>query len=225
MGVTAQGTSIPAWVYEDEDGLQTRKTRILLVGDGTLASRNAIGEAVGWFYHNDDAKALREEFIVSAVPNPYPEGRRDGVFQFPPKGTAYTNDGDPEAAYLWRWIGMHAPDVVVRVDMAKAFVISAPKSNVEALERLRKLSNSSATFPEHSLIVQLSKAQPADVGIVPAVAVGRGEDENLMPPLLAALKKAKFAGPSPARKEMLTRLDRTPLQVAEQRDCISGVGL
>jgi len=216
IGVTDKGTPIAASVYEDLEGLRTKKTRILLVGDGTLASRDAISKAVGWFYHDDDAKGFREDFIVSAVPNPYPDGLRDGVFQFPPKGTAYVNGGDPEAAYLWRWIGMHAPDLVVRVDMAKSFVLPTPKSNVEALKRLRKLSGSGAKFPEHSLIVQLGKSRPADVGNVPAVAVGVGEGENLMPPLLAKLQEAEFHGPSPARKEMLKRLDRTPRQVAEQ---------
>lgn len=216
IGVTNRKTPIEARVYDDEDGLRTRKTRILLVGDGSIVSRDAIGRAEAWFYFDEEAKKYRADFLVSVVANPYPDGLRDGVFRFPPQGTAYANDGDPEAAYLWRWIGMHAPDLMVRVDPAKAFVLSVPKTGIESLERLRKQPLSDATFHGHSLVAQLVKTPPADVGIVPAAAVGVGKGRNFMPKLLSALQKAEFTGPSPARKELQQRLDRTPLEVAEQ---------
>ena len=34
---------------------------------------------------------------------------------YPPSGPAYHSKTDPEAAYLWRWVGMHAPDLVVDI--------------------------------------------------------------------------------------------------------------
>src|SRR5690606_29636616 len=34
---------------------------------------------------------------------------------YPPRGTAYNSPTDPEAAYLWRWLGLQGPHAVIVV--------------------------------------------------------------------------------------------------------------
>ena len=223
IGVTAKGTPIPAWVYEDEYGLATKKMRILLVGDGTIAARNAIGRSVPDFYRNAN-EDLRERYIISAVANPYPDGPRGNTFNFPPQGKAYAGDDDPEAAYLWRWIGMHAPDLVVTVAMGKSYDIGVPPSELPQLAALAK-EHRGTVFRDDDLAAQLVKAKPADVGSIPAVSLAVPSEGLIHDELLAALDKAKFTGPSPARKEMQRRLDRTPLEVARQLGKVYGKDL
>lgn len=48
----------------------------------------------------------------AATPEPT---RQATVDSYPPQGPAYLSDAAPEAAYLWRWLGMFAPDLVVEL--------------------------------------------------------------------------------------------------------------
>jgi rhamnogalacturonyl hydrolase YesR len=50
----------------------------------------------------------RRKFRLIAIPSPNPERSR---LQFPPAGSAYRENA--ESHVLWRWIGSHAPDLVV----------------------------------------------------------------------------------------------------------------
>ena len=49
------------------------------------------------------------------MPNASPEPDRHATMSFPPAGIAYGDRNTMESHYLWRWIGMHAPDLVVDV--------------------------------------------------------------------------------------------------------------
>ena len=179
-------------MYEDTDGLATKKVRILLVGNGTIAARDAIARSIADFYRGT-GKGTRERYIVSAVPNPYPDGLRENAFRFPPRGNAYVNDGDPEAAYLWRWIGMHAPDLVITVAVGKSYDIGVPPSELPQLVALAK-EHRGTVFREDDLAAQLVKAKPAEVGSIPAISLAVSSDGLIHEELLAMLDKAKFAG-------------------------------
>ena len=118
IGVTRQFTPIPALITDDDLDYRTRKTRVLLVGglDGSDASVQSTLRALKWFYSAAEARDLRKRFAVSAVPVANPDrwagagGAGNPTRGYPPPGDAYSSPTDPEAAYLWRWIGMHAPD-------------------------------------------------------------------------------------------------------------------
>src|SRR5437867_734534 len=97
VGVTRDLNSIECWLAPDDLDYSTRKTRALVIG---------APEAVRWFYTSPDARAFREKFAVSAVTV------ANTARGYPPSGDAY---GGSEEMYLWRWIGMHAPDLVVEV--------------------------------------------------------------------------------------------------------------
>jgi unsaturated rhamnogalacturonyl hydrolase len=122
IGVTRKGTPIRSVLTADNFDYNTRKTRVLLVGglDGSPTSATAVTDAVKWFDTSSDAKRWRRDYAVSAVPNANPDGV--AAAKYPPDGDYYTSPTNPEAQYLWRWIGMHAPDVVVVIGQSNGLV-------------------------------------------------------------------------------------------------------
>ncbi len=107
IGVDSSGETMDAWITEDDLDLQTKKTRVLLVGHGELEEK-AILRVLQWF-HGEAGKPFRDRFALSAVP------RAPANATYPPKGDAYA--GKPREAHaVWRFIGMHAPDAVVELE-------------------------------------------------------------------------------------------------------------
>src|SRR2546425_8297778 len=110
VGVTRDMNPIECWLAPDDLDYSTPKTRVLVIG---------APEAVRWFYTSADAAAFRERFAVSAVPV------ANTARGYLPAGDAY---GGSEEMYLWRWIGMHAPDLVLAVQLGEATAWYVPAS-------------------------------------------------------------------------------------------------
>ncbi len=215
VGVTEQGSPIRAAVAWQALQFESPKPVVLLVGglDGAPQSTNVVNE----FLHGNLAG---EDFAVSAIPNALPDGpflsgraavlpARAAVLparaavggDFPPEGAAY-GGRNPEARYLWRFIGMHAPDLVVEV-----------RGSAGGGGLTKALATGNA---------------PAGVGVVPVREFMFADAEENVPQLLlrqirAAL--AELAGgrrPSAAREEMRRRLRRGPVEIAEQLEAAYG---
>jgi unsaturated rhamnogalacturonyl hydrolase len=78
----------------------------------------------------EDFEALpqdRRPFRLLAVPLANPEGR---PLQFPPTGIAYKENA--ESHVLWRWIGIHAPDLVVIAGTSDSGLAGALSQNAVA---------------------------------------------------------------------------------------------
>lgn len=203
IGVTRAGTAIPCLVTSADLDLQSPKTRVLLVGglDADERSSRQVAEAWTWFAKAPEAKSLRERFSLAAVPQVYPDRVNDRPPSiFPPGGEYYTSVGVPEDQYLWRWIGMYAPDAVLVWTVSSP--TGRPTSFVEALEK---------------------KLPPCDVGSIPGrvVICGEAAPAEALAKWLAEVAALPLAV-SPARKELQGRLDRTPRQVAEQLALVYG---
>lgn len=235
IGVTRQDRPIECLIHDEDLDFGTTKLRLLLIGglDGSAASVQATKDALRWFYDSADAKSFRPNFIVSAVPcaNPDalarkldPDSQAGGnpTRGYPPTGAAYGSQTDPEAAYLWRWTGMHAPDLVVVVRAGDRIEWVFPDSPFGSLTRLSaKLRPHGKSLHDDGLCEQLVQAAPCETGKIPAIELRVSTQSNdatdtLMPQLLAALDESKFDHPSPARRELQNRLDRSPLEVATQ---------
>jgi rhamnogalacturonyl hydrolase YesR len=187
LGVRPDGSSMECRLTPDDLDFHTSKTRVLIVGAAPDTSR-APGAVA-----------------VSIVPSPAPETA------YPPSGDYYGGASHQEAAYLWRWIGMHAPDLVVDVRSAGPRGWWVPEGS--PLARLPGVR----TFPPAQDLV--SRLTPG----IPALRVQ--DDPDFLPRLLAALRKSGFRGPSPARLEMQRRLARSPLEVARQLAVVYGYDL
>lgn len=162
IGVTRHGTRIPCLITRDDLDYNDRKMRILLIGglEGSPVTVDRTLMLMKWFATDDAAKPYREKFAVSAVPIANPDGWASGkgpgnlsggdpTKGYPPQGSSYNSRTDPEAQYLWRWIGMHAPHTVLRF-------VPAEDSGDESFP----------TQPHGSLTAELPKGVPAGTGRV-----------------------------------------------------------
>jgi unsaturated rhamnogalacturonyl hydrolase len=80
---------------------------VLVIGglNGKDESVERVREALAKF---ERTKPARRAFNLIAIPLANPDAAR---LQFPATGVAYREN--PEANALWRWIGLHAPDLVI----------------------------------------------------------------------------------------------------------------
>ncbi len=130
VGVTRADTTIACLIPADGLNFDSDRHRVLLVGgmDGKMESVEAVKAIL---------KAPNADLAVSAVPNVMPDSAGGEVppMVFPPAGNAYNQPDNDAAHYLWRWIGMHAPDAVILVaakgdasaaSLAKALGETAP---------------------------------------------------------------------------------------------------
>ena len=113
---------------------------------------------------------------------------------------------------------MHAPDLVVDVRAGSETHWLIPENGGENINKLAKQLRPSRRLPSSDqLVSQLVERAPSATGTVPAIQfVMMPRDGNFLEALLTGLTKVNFKGPSPARKELQSRLDRTPIEVAEQ---------
>lgn len=184
IGVTASGSPIYASVAPAALDPEDPTGRVLLVA-GLDGRRESVALAAALTSGPGDG-----DFVLSTVPNAFPDG--PPVDAFPPSEPAYGGDG-VEAQYLWRFLGMLAPDLVVdlRTDQR-------PSSLQRALSR---------------------GAEPARVGRIPAASIrldARGKDTGeLFAEVLQQLSSLAASLPvSPARSELQARIRRSPLQTA-----------
>jgi hypothetical protein len=104
IGMSLKGTKIEASFV---DGESESAPVVLLIGglEGTGASSRAVqSEATRY----EAILRNRRAFNLIAISLANPDRTR---LQFPPTGVAYRENA--EANVLWRWIGVHAPDLVV----------------------------------------------------------------------------------------------------------------
>ena len=121
VGLTAKGQIIQAAIVRAS---AESASVVALVGGlrGRDASSDAVSQAVAAF-DKQPASGRRFTLIGIAVANP--EASR---LAFPPIGSAYRDN--PEAHALWRWLGIHAPDLVLVSGADDANLASALTDNV-----------------------------------------------------------------------------------------------
>jgi unsaturated rhamnogalacturonyl hydrolase len=106
IGLTANDKPIEAVIMA---GPSPQAPTVLLIGglEGPDATVDVVNQEAAAF---EALSAERRPFRLIAVALANPEGR---PLQFPPGGNAYNDNA--ESHVLWRWIGIHAPDLAVVV--------------------------------------------------------------------------------------------------------------
>ena len=104
VGLTQSGVRIEAVVV---GGASSSSATVLLVGGlaGNDESARIVAQEVQKF---ETLRQDRRPFQLVAISLANPDKSR---LQFPPTGVAYREN--PESHALWRWIGIHAPDMVL----------------------------------------------------------------------------------------------------------------
>lgn len=220
IGVTRQGRPIPAVITAEDLDLHGKKVRMLLVAglDGSPRTTNACIQVMRRFYSDEEFKPLREVLALSAVVCGNPDGLQadlrdsngsggDPSRGYPPEGEAYTSLKAPESQYIWRWIGMHAPDGVIEL-------VEGPQSELVPDNEL----------PADSLAKQLGTVAVCGVGSVESMRwrVAPNDDrpfQRISADALAGFRDPMFKledSHSAANNELRRRVDRSPLEVCEQ---------
>lgn len=267
IGVTRNGTPIPCFITEDDLDPHSEKFRILLIGglDGNVESTKAVMEALSTFEKfraqmeqgkegtidpsDPLAKALKafqeqieegKQIAVSAIPCVRPDdiGAKDfKPYSFPPQGNAYNQPENDVAHYLWRWTGMHAPDVAIVLWTTGSVVFENPGSS-DVVDRVPLLGATAEEIADLGLNLDpegphfggtengypFTIAVESDHGNPPGEVagvnayryrIGDGKEgagiwENLVAPSGIGFSESE------ARQEIQRRVDRTPIEVAEE---------
>jgi rhamnogalacturonyl hydrolase YesR len=106
VGLSSSGALIEATVVEA--GKRSAPT-VVLVG-GLNGDRSSISSVRAEAKAFEAAPASRRPFRLIAIALANPDGTS---LRFPPTGVAYREN--PESNALWRWIGIHGPDLVIVV--------------------------------------------------------------------------------------------------------------
>jgi unsaturated rhamnogalacturonyl hydrolase len=106
IGLTAKNRTIVALVVA---GASASAPTVLLIGGlaGSDATVGVVSQEAAAF---EALPQSRRSFRLIALPLANPDGQ---PLQFPPTGTAYKENA--ESHVLWRWIGIHAPDLAIVV--------------------------------------------------------------------------------------------------------------
>jgi len=246
IGVTRTGNKIPSRIQALDLDLGTPLRRVLLVGglEGSSTTVDGVLAALAGYEQRQRVVPLRHAVVLSAVPLACPSlsySTEAEPATFPPRGKFYQSPDATEAMYLWRWIGLHAPDLVVEVALAPegrgndGTTATTPRWQLPAelpagLSSLLKplaaalgVAANAPPAPVGSLAHALTHDVPAGVGGVPALRVEIRPGSNHpaseadgFPHFFEALQRSDFRGPSPAREELQRRDRRTPMEVAQE---------
>ena len=104
VGLTQKGTRIEASIVPGRS--DAAPTVLLVAGlNGNDETSKVVNDEVRKF---EALPQTQRPFHLIAIAIGNPDAAR---LQFPPTGTAYRENSESHA--LWRWIGIHAPDLVV----------------------------------------------------------------------------------------------------------------
>lgn len=221
-GVTRRDTSIVSLVHGDAYLDDSDRHRVLLVGALSGTSDDA-DVAVSVLRAYASSRVLRNRVALSAIPFANPDGLELGVgpgngsggdpsMGYPPEGGYFNHETDPEARYLWRYIGFMAPDYVVEVragDSVAWECAGVPAAVSDAL-------GAQSMAEDSSLLLALSQGTPNDLGQVPGVRLTAPVDDvaGELQKLCSALDGLSSPAKSQARSELANRRNRSPVDVA-----------
>lgn len=221
IGVTQRGVAIPAFLTTGMIDVKSDRTRILFVSNSVPDSAVSKRLVSDWhdFCKARTFVATRNHVELGIIPFANPDlfdtassdkSAANWKFGFPPTGSAYNDKQNSERHYLWRWIGMLAPDLVVVVGENDRHVIELPKSfntqlGISANWSLREAKAG-------SLADALTTGKPSEVASVPAVEFltsGRV-------PIIPGFVQSGISVRSVARQELQRRRKRGPVEVATE---------
>lgn len=212
IGITTNGAKLRALITAADLDPHRKQTRILLIETATAADFEYSSlQAMEWFYTSQEAAGYRKRFALSAVPLADSAGKVVAESSYPPTGAYYHGPEHAAAQYLWRWLGMHAADLVVLAEPAGEAAIRVPQSELDQLQSIP----ADAKLPMgDDLVSQLANGKACGVGAIAAVQIG-GPGEALIDKLRTIMDSG-FRDPSPARRELQRRAARSPLQVSRE---------
>ena len=222
-GVTRSLTPIPVLLDRNAYSPDTARVRILLVGglSGRPADVDLALHALELYAGGGDGLALR--IGLSAVPCVNSDGLRLGRGPengaggnpsqgYPPVGNFYFDGENPEKRYLWRWICLQAPDLVLEVQSANGSVqweCNAAARHLAPALAAREIKND-------SLLGALGDGYPEGLGTIPGLRLSASDGQlpREISRLFGVVQQAGLSGKSPARQAIDRRRQRGKVDIA-----------
>lgn len=216
IGLTAGARGITA--LEPSLPVLATQPRIVIVGglDGSSDGTRVVVDLVTWRLGDATIVRNRRRWQVAAVPCALPDqcDPAQGTAAapstagpaFPPDKGFYDAPEHREARYLWRWITMLAPDLVIEVRRGDTLAWRA-----NALARGRVTGATDATAA--SLAGALGAGAPGGLAPVAALEVS-GPAAEVTKAVRELLDGRPTPSPSPLGRMLVTRQVRAPLDIA-----------
>ena len=221
-GVTRLDTGIAALAHPDAYKDESDRHRVLLLG-GLTGFGDDVDSMATVLEAYSTSRRLRNRVALSVIPCANPDGLDSGegpgngsggdpTVGYAPEGGFFNHETDPEARYLWRYIGFMAPDYVLEIRAADS--LSWEVSNVAAY--VSETLGAEPMANDGGLLSALGSGCPNDVGRIPGIRLNAppseaAESANI---LWEILDGAPVAEKSEARKALDARRRRTPGEVA-----------
>ncbi len=218
IGLTASGR--PMMALEPAVPVLATQPRVVLVGglDGSSDGARVVLEVVTWRLNDASIVRNRRRWQVAAVPCALPErcDQRDTAMAaaaaaspaptFPPEKGFFDAPEFREARYLWRWVTMLGPDLVIDVRHGDTLQWRA-----NALARGR-VTGSDEAAPD-SLAGALGGGAPGGLAPVAALQVS-GPPAEVARAVREFLDGRPTPSPSPLGRMLVARQVRPPLDIA-----------
>ena len=222
-GVTRQDTQIAAFVHIDAYAAESSRHRILLLS-GLNGSPDEVEAVVSTLERYATSRRIRNRVALSAIPCGNPDGLDLGVGAqngsggnpstgYPPDGGFFNHETDPEARYLWRYVGFMAPDFVVEVRLGD----TVAWEHSGAATSISGALNSVPMADDDSLLSALASGLPNKLGQVPGLRLTGpvAEVAEEIDRLWTILMREETRAVSPAREELDCRRRRSALDVGQ----------
>jgi rhamnogalacturonyl hydrolase YesR len=234
-GVTRSQVSIPALVHREAYVPYTSRLRVLLLGGLSGRSEDVALAAQVLDTYLAERERLGVAVALSAVPCGNPDGLTQGVAPdngvggqpasgYPPREHFFDDAQNPEQRYLWRWIGLQAPDLILEVRTGSPVLWEV---SATALPLAAGLQAARVTPPD-SCIAALGAdlangLTPNGVGSIPGVRLTTTPErlDAELNRLWLLLQHTPLAS-SPARRRLEARRTRQPLQIARSLATVYG---
>lgn len=192
------------------------RRKVVIIGglDGRVESTSAVTSFLRWWFADAAARRARATWQVAAVPCALPDACGDGsgvmaapsvAPVFPPDKGFFDAAEQPESRFLWRWVAMQAPDLVIDLRFGAAV---AWRANGLA----STLMPGAAAASPASIVAALGSGAPSGLAPVPALEL------TTMAGVPAALSELMLrqgaVERSPMGRAMDARMARRPLDLA-----------
>ncbi len=221
-GITRRDTPIAALAHPDAYADESDRHRVLLLG-GLAGSPDDVEAMASVLEAYATSRRLRNRVALSVIPCANPDGLDSGdapgngsggdpTQGYPPEGGFFNHETDPEARYLWRYIGFMAPDCVLEVraaDSAGWECSGVPSEVADAL-------NARPIADDGGPLSALGSGCPNDLGRIPGIRLNTppGEAADRASALWKILDRQTDERKSEARTALDSRRTREPIEVA-----------
>ncbi len=183
-GVTRRDTPIAALVHPDAYADESDRHRVLLLA-GLTGSSDDTEALLSVLEAYATSRRLRNRIALSVIPCANPDGLDldagpgngsggNPALGYPPEGGFFNHATDPEARYIWRYIGFMASDCVLEVRAADSASWECSNAPVEVADAL----NARQIADDGGLLYALGSGYPNDVGQIPGIRLNAPVGES-----------------------------------------------